>query len=98
MEPEPDFYVLPPEHEAGAYATAAVVWYTAYDFTIDFAAPMGHELAEPDDVRRHRVVSRVRLPVGFAFELISMISGNMELYEQAWGEIHYPRRRDGGLE
>ena len=50
--------------------------------------------AEPDDpesiVLPARIVARVRIPSGFAFDLIRMIHATMEVYEAEWGEIRPP--------
>jgi hypothetical protein len=83
---------VPPEHEAGVYATAVAVWNTRYDFTIDFGAALTPEPDEVDDLTSvpHRVVARVRIPAGLAFEVLRALSANMERYEMRWGEIHRP--------
>ncbi|HKP19377.1 MAG TPA: hypothetical protein VJT84_12935 [Gaiellaceae bacterium] len=77
---------VPPMHELGACAHAAAVWFTAYDLTLDFAAFTD----EPEGGGELVVVSRVRIPIGFAFELIRRINDAMGRYESTWGEIHYP--------
>jgi hypothetical protein len=84
-------FLVPAEHQAGVYANAATVWKTPYDFTIDFAAFAGN----PDDVDdvTARVVARVRIPTGFAFDLIRMVHATMARYEDEWGEIRRPERR-----
>jgi hypothetical protein len=85
-------FLVPPDVEAGVYATTALVWHTRSEFTIDFAAPLGPERAEvlAADVL---VVARVRIPTAFAFDLLRMLSGMMERYEREWGEIRVPERR-----
>jgi hypothetical protein len=40
------------------------------------------------------VVSRVRITVGLAFDVLRALNATMTLYEAAWGEIVRPRRRD----
>ena len=89
-----EFYI-PADQEPGVYAHAAVVWHTRYDFTIDFAATQLPRPSNPDDpesplVIPARVVARVRIPPTQAFDLIRAISGTMERYEAAWGEIVPP--------
>ena len=87
VDPDQSFYV-PPAHEAGTYAHAVAVWYTTYDFTIDFAAL-------PEAGGEAHVVSRVRVPAALAFDLIRTINTAMGRYEATWGEIRRPGPRDG---
>ncbi len=39
-----------------------------------------------------RVVARIRIPVGLAFDLIRMVHATMARYEDEWGEIRRPER------
>ncbi len=73
-----------PDHlEGGVYANFASVWYTRSEFTVDFSLrPANDDLLEVA-----RLVSRVRLPTIFVFELIRKLSVNMTDYEREHGEI-----------
>ena len=98
--PRLDFY-LPPDQEAGIYANAAAVWHTRYDFTLDFASTQTVRPSDPDDpesqlVLPARIVARIRIPPTQAFDLIRAISGTIERYEAAWGEIVPPEPRQPG--
>jgi hypothetical protein len=64
---------VPGELEAGAYAHAISVWYSATEFTLDFGVSVAP--AEPGIAEERRVLSRVRIPPTFAFELIRVVSG-----------------------
>jgi fructose-1,6-bisphosphatase/inositol monophosphatase family enzyme len=86
---------VPPEHEAGVYAHAAIMWHTASDFAIDFGVYERPEPLDPDDpesplAARTRAVARVRFPPSFAFDLVRAVSGRIDLYESEWGEIRRP--------
>src|SRR6266850_375454 len=82
----PDDFYVPPGQQAGVYAHAFTVWFTPYDFAIDFAAftESSEAAAKP------QVVSRVRIPAATAFTLIRTMSGVMEEYEKTWGTIRDP--------
>jgi hypothetical protein len=86
--------VVPPEHEGGVYANFLNVWFTANEFTLDFAAAQQSQLADPDDpdsaVVRYRVVSRVRVAVTMVFEMLRTLSQKMTEYENDFGEIRRP--------
>lgn len=82
---------LPDDLTAGAYATWVGVWHTRYELVLDFGVS---EREETDDDRVPiRVVSRVRVPVGFAFELLSHVSNGMIEHERIYGESRRPERR-----
>lgn len=96
-----DGFFLPPELESGVYAEAVAIWHTPFALVIDFLVPLvprygtalGEE-AQPDPV--DQVIARVRLPIGFAFEMIRGVSDMMTDYEKRWGEIHRPQQQEGG--
>ena|SRR5436190_7000263 len=79
---------IPDDVAAGVYSNMALVWHTAYEFTLDFAA------IEPSDSNRVpcRVVARVRIPPTVIFDLMRALNENMSIYEQKFGEI----KRFGG--
>ena len=86
---------VPAELEAGVYANFLGVWHTAYEFTLDFAATQPAQIADPDDpdsplVVGCRVVSRVKIPVTVAFDVIRALNENLTQYEQRFGEIARP--------
>ena len=83
---------LPDALVAGVYATWVGAWYTPYEFILDFAVQEEEEeqLANRGPVR---VVSRVRLPAGSAFEALATIRASMADYERSFGEVRLPRPR-----
>jgi hypothetical protein len=89
-------FEIPFEHEAGVYANAFSSWHTEHEFTIDFAAKLRPpaDILGPEGNPSAIVVARVRIPAALAFELIRQINGEMAHYEEEWGEIHRPRRRE----
>lgn len=97
-EPEPGGFGVPPEHEAGAYANALVVWHTPYEFRLDFGVTLPREPAagdEPASSAAIRVVSRIRLPLTLMFDALRALNASMTRYEAEWGEIRPPERRGG---
>lgn len=91
---------VPPELEAGVYANFAAVWYSPYEFTLDFAVftPGGADEDQPAEVsltRRVRLVSRVKLSPAIVFDVLRTVSDTMSAYEQLFGEIRRPERGDG---
>jgi hypothetical protein len=93
-EPEPEFRpIILPELAGGVYANYLSVWYTPHEFTLDF---FGTQLPETDEdeaavVIPCRLVSRVRIPVTFVFEVLRAVNENMTRYEEVFGEIRPPR-------
>jgi hypothetical protein len=80
----------------GVYANLLAIWHTGDEFTLDFAVnaapasrdrmPDGREVIAVN----HKVVARVRIPPGAAFEFIRLLNENMTLYEQQFGPIKRP--------
>jgi hypothetical protein len=74
---------LPDELEAGVDANLLTIWHTSSEFTPDFLSlPIDFDTS---DVAR--VVSRVKIPTIFMFELIRGLNANMTEYELKYGEI-----------
>jgi hypothetical protein len=70
------------------YANAAHVWHTRSEFAVDFLARPA--TGETPDLAL--VVSRVKIPTIFMFELIRKLNANMTEYEGKFGEIDRPER------
>lgn len=81
---------IDPEIEGGTYANFVVVWHTAHEFTLDFAATLPAENRDEGVVVPARVVTRVKLPVSVVFDLLQAINDNMSKYESAFGAIRRP--------
>lgn len=92
-------YELRAEHEDGAYAEGIETWFSSFTLVLDVTAP-----AHPPDTAvldadgqplpRHQVAARVRMPMAMAFEMIREVSDTMTRYEEVFGEIGSPRRRE----
>lgn len=85
--------------EGGAYAEAVALWHTPFALVLEFLAPTRppqESSADPARLPPERIVSRVRLPIGLAFDLIRGVSAIMTGYEAEWGEIRRPEPRPRG--
>lgn len=93
---QPQFDVeLPEDLVAGVYSNVVGVWYTPYEFTLDFAAisPVQWETDEPGQsvsVVPARVVSRVKIPPSAVFELMRNLSETEARYIKRIGPIRKP--------
>lgn len=77
----------------GVYANGLNVWHTQHEFTLDFVVnaepaklatgPSGEQVISAPQ----RLVARVRIPPGMAFDLIRAINDNLTTYEQNLGQI-----------
>ncbi len=74
---------IPDQLEAGVYANSVRIWHTRSEFARDFIARPAND--EARDVAR--LVSRVKIPTIFMFELIRKLNGKMTDYERKYGEI-----------
>jgi hypothetical protein len=81
---------------AGVYANNASVWFSPYEFTLDWsiAEPLAAENPEDPEsslIAANLVVARVRIPVGLIFDVMRGLNEAMSRYERLWGEIKGPR-------
>jgi hypothetical protein len=87
VQEQPQFQLnLPPELVPGADANGAMVWHTAYEFTLDFVAIQPASPESPGVVPC-QVVSRVKIPPTVIFDLMKALNENMSKYEEQFGEI-----------
>ena len=89
---------VPPELEEGVYASFITTWHTANEFTLDFATFVPDTLPlpldpGPDDAHLEGV-SRVKVPPAEIFDMIRLIHASMTRYEETYGSIHYPERKE----
>jgi hypothetical protein len=82
---------VPDEVQGGVYANVAIVWHTAYEFTLDFAVlqPVVAD-ANGQPMTPARVVARVKFPPSQIFQLLQAINANMTTYESTFGSITAP--------
>jgi hypothetical protein len=96
--PPPAQRVVTPVHAdpstiGGVYANGVNVWSTPHEFTLDFlvSAQVPEQVTEPTGEQvisaPQKLVARVRIPPGMAFDLIRAIDANLTAYEQAFGTI-----------
>ena len=86
---------LSPEARVGVYANALSVWYSPYEFALDWGLS-GPPQAEDDDdpsspIRiTTSVIARIRIPVGFGFDVLRALNEALTGYESIFGEIRRP--------
>jgi hypothetical protein len=83
---------LPPEQEAGVYANFAAVWHDGDGFILDFSVVTtppqpGRDDSSGQDVNliSAKVVSRVRIPAGQAWELMRALNTQLGQWEAERG-------------
>jgi hypothetical protein len=67
------------------YANTARFWYSEHEFTLDWAV-----YDEIDGADVAIIGSRVRIPVGLVFDVLTGINIVMTNYERDFGEIRRP--------
>ncbi len=85
---------VPEEQRTGHYANFLSVWHTQHDFTLDFAVtdqpiPTDSEDGTGVAVPCH-VVSRVRIPVTVAEDVLRALAQNVSNFEENVGRIRKP--------
>jgi hypothetical protein len=91
-------FEVPDEWKVGLYANNVNVWFSPYEFTLDFSITEPAEAENPDDPASpitipNSVVARIRIPVGLVFGVIKAINAAMTGYEESWGTIREPEWR-----
>ena len=83
---------LPPEQEAGTYATFAGVWHGADGFVLDFAVVTQPPQPSVDGLTEitARIVSRVRIPTTQAWELMRALNEQLGQWEAEHGDTAQP--------
>jgi hypothetical protein len=85
----------PPEVRRGVYANSLNIWFSPYEFALDWAVADEIEAEDPDDpdspVRIPILsVARVRLPTSLLFDVLRDLNQAMTRYESIFGEIRRP--------
>ena len=94
--PEVTFdFSMPPECEIGLYANTVNVWYSPYEFTLDWAVTQPVQAQDPEDpagglLVPATVVARVRIPAPLIFDVLQTLNQAMTGYEAVFGEIRRP--------
>lgn len=85
---------VPEDARTGVYANFLSVWHTQHDFTLDFAVtdqPMPIETEEGDGVAIPcHVVTRVRIPLTVAEDVLRALAQNVTNFENNVGRIRKP--------
>jgi hypothetical protein len=83
---------LPPELEAGAFANFATIWRDNDGFVLDFAVTTAPGIPQVDEAGESfvgvqaRVVSRVRIPAGQAWEFMRALNNQLGAWEAEHGK------------
>jgi hypothetical protein len=79
---------LPPEHEAGVYASFAQIWHDNDGFIVDFAVATMPPMQQRDEdgatfvLAPAKVVSRIRMPASQAWEFMRALNAQLSMWEQ----------------
>ena len=83
---------LPPELEAGVFASFASIWRDDNGFVLDFAVTTSPGVAQVDELGENfigvqaKVVSRVRIPAGQAWEFMRALNAQLSAWEDEHGK------------
>lgn len=83
---------LPPEHEAGVYASFAQIWHDNDGFIVDFAVPTMPPSQQHDEhgqafiLAPAKVVSRIRMPASQAWEFMRALNAQLTMWEREHGQ------------
>jgi Protein of unknown function (DUF3467) len=86
---------VPPEQEIGVYANFLSVWHSPHDFTLDFGVTLQAQLREGSTDERTvvlptRIVSRVKIPLTVAQDMLKALSIQIAKFEESAGLIQKP--------
>jgi hypothetical protein len=86
---------IPPEAKRGVYANSFNVWFSPYEFALDWAVADEVKAEDPDDPASPlrlpiMGVARVRLPTSLVFDVLRGLNDAMTRYESIFGEIRRP--------
>ena len=89
---------IPPEVKRGVYANSFNIWFSPYEFALDWAVADEVKAEDPDDPASPlRIpimgVARVRLPTSLGFDVLRGLNDAMTRYESIFGEIRRPEAR-----
>ena len=86
--------------EAGTavYANIVSIWYSPYEFALDWGLTEAAEAEDPDDPTSPlripvSIVARLRVPTGLIFDVLRALNEAMTDYEAIFGEIRRPEGR-----
>jgi hypothetical protein len=87
-----------PEAPRSVYANILGIWFSPYEFALDWGLTEPVVPEDPDDpTSRLRIpvslVARVRLPTSLVFDVLRSLNEAMTRYEAIFGEIRRPEAR-----
>jgi hypothetical protein len=91
-------FETPADAPPSVYANILGVWYSPYEFALDWGLTEPVEPEDPDDPTSPvripvSLVARVRVPTGLVFDVLRMLNEAMTRYEAIFGEIRRPEAR-----
>jgi hypothetical protein len=86
------------EAPRSVYANVLGVWFSPYEFALDWGLTEPVEPEDPDDPTSPlripvSLVARVRLPTRLVFDVLQSLNEAMTRYEAIFGEIRRPEAR-----
>jgi hypothetical protein len=83
------------ETRIGVYANVVYIWYSPYEFALDWGLADEGEAEDSDDPTSPlrvpvSIVARVRVPTGLIFDVLRTLNEAMTRYEAIFGEIRRP--------
>ena len=91
-------FAFTPEVRRGVYANNLNIWYSPYEFALDWGLGEPVEAVDADDPTSPLrmplvVVARVLVPTGLIFDVLRNLNEAMTGYEAIFGEIRRPEAR-----
>ena len=89
---------ITPEVRRGVYANTLNIWYSPYEFALEWGLAQPLEAVDPDDSASPLrmplvIVARVLVPTGLIFDVLRTLNEAMTGYEAVFGEIRRPEAR-----
>jgi hypothetical protein len=89
---------ITPDVRRGAYANMLNIWYSPYEFALEWGLKEPPEEVDPDDPTSPlrmpvSVVARILVPTGLMFDVLRTLNEAMTGYEAIFGEIRRPEAR-----
>lgn len=89
---------VPDDQEVGTFANFLSVWHGPHDFTLDFAVTLQAQQDgdESTVIVPTRVVSRIKIPLTVAEDMLRALAINVSRFEETAGRIRKPGDSEGG--
>lgn len=83
---------VPPDLESGIYANFMAVWSGQHDFTLDFSVTGQPRIEDDKVVVPTQVVSRIKVPLTLAEDILQALAKHVTKFEEAAGPIRKPTK------